>query len=146
MLGWLLIRVIQPLAIILTMPNKYLSARNIILFVYFSILLVVSVYKQFYNPIEFVTSVDKNTHLLWKWVELGKNEKILGYLYLSLGFVLAIKMPIITLITLFILIYCYYNHYMTWGSNWCWLLNSILLYFLIKVLFILPYKEYHKLC
>lgn len=145
-IGWLLIRVIQPLAVILTVPNKYLSIRNIILFIYFSILFIVSAYKQLYNPIEFITYVDKNTHLGWKWVELEKYEKILGYLYLSLGFVLAIKLPIVTFITFLILLYCYFNYYMTWGSNWCSLLNSILLFFLIKILFILPYKEYNKIC
>lgn len=145
-IGWLLIRVIQPLAILLTLPNKYLTLRNTSLFIYFSLLLIVSVYKQLYNPVEFITSVDKNTHLLWKWVELRKYEKILGYLYLSLGFVLAVRLPIIALVTLVILLYCYFFHYMTWGSNWCWLLNSVLLYFLIKILFVLPYKEYNGLC
>jgi len=144
--GWLLIRVVQPLAILLTLPNAYLTIRNIALFIYFSILIIVSIYKQLYNPVEFITSVNKNTHLSWKWVELKKYEKILGYLYFSLGFVLAIRLPVITLITLVILLYCYFNYYITWGSNWCWLLNSLLLFFLIKILFILPYKEYDALC
>lgn len=145
-IGWLLIRVIQPLAILLTVPNTYSAMRNIALFIYFSLLVIVSIYKHLYNPVEFITSVDKNTHLLWKWVELKNYEKILGYLYLALCMVLAIRLPIITLIAFMIWFYCYVFHYMTWGSNWCSLLNSILGYFLIKILFILPYKEYNKLC
>ncbi len=145
-IGWLLIRVIQPLAIILTIPTTYSTIQNIALFTYFPILIIVSIYKHFYNPVEFITLVDKNTHLRWKWVELGKNEKIIGYLYLALCTVLAIRLPIITLIAFMIWFYCYFNYYMTWGSNWCSFLNSILLYFLINILFVLPYKEYNKLC
>lgn len=144
--GWLLIRVVQPLAVILTLPTKFLTIKTTLLLVYFSILLIISVYKKLYNPVQFITQVNTNNHLRWKWVELAKYEKILYYLYLSLGFVLAIKLPIITLIIFLILLYSYFNYYMSWGSTWCSLVNSILLFFLIKILFILPYKEYTKLC
>jgi hypothetical protein len=145
-IGWILIRVIQPLAIILTIPSNYLTLRNLAFIIYFSLLVIVSIYKQLYNPIEFITKVDKNTHLRWMWMELRKYEKILGYLYLTLSTALAIRLPVLTLFAFIIWFYCLFNHYMTWSSNWCWLLNSVLLFFLIKILFILPYKEYNKLC
>ena len=69
---------------------------------------------------------------------------VVGYL-----FVLDWKIGLVSMISLFgFFVYCYIKYYntLTWGSMWCWISNSVLLYFLIQILFISPYNEYKMLC
>lgn len=148
-IGWLLIRFIQPCCLILLIPDKYLSIKYLTFIIYFILAILFSVYKYLYNPVDFTTTIGKNNHLLWNWVKSNNSfESIINYFYMLLFIILFIKMPIITLIILIFYTYCYIYYYnnMTYGSMWCWMSNSVLLYFLIKILFIIPYKEYKMLC
>lgn len=148
-IGWLLIRFIQPCCLILLIPDKYLLIKYLTFVIYFIFAIAFSVYKYLYNPVDFTTTIGKNGHLLWKWIKSNNIfESIINYFYMLLFIILFIKMPIIALIILAFYIYCYIYYYnnMTYGSMWCWMSNSVLLYFLIKILFIIPYKEYKMLC
>jgi hypothetical protein len=147
-IGWILIRIIQPLCLILLIPDKYLSIKYLSFFIYFILLIIISIYKYFYNPVNFTTSVGKNNHLCWNWLDLNNFEYIIVILYFLLYISFFIKVPIITLIILGFFVYCYIKYYntLTWGSMWCWISNSVLLYFLIQILFISPYNEYKMLC
>jgi hypothetical protein len=145
-LGWVVIRIIQPLFIILIIPDKYSMMRKMLFILYYSLLVMISVYKYFYNPFDFTTTIDKNGHLLWKWLDLKNFELIIGYFYLFLFTTLLLSYPVITIIFGAMFLYCYFNYHITWSSQWCWVCNSVLLYFLIKILFIMPYKEYKMLC
>lgn len=148
-IGWLLIRFIQPLCLLLLIPDKYLLIKYLIFATYFILFIIIYIYKYLYNPVDFTTTIGKNNHLLWNWVKSNNIfESIINYFYMLLFIILFIKMPIIALIILAFYIYCYIYYYnnMTYGSMWCWMSNSVLLYFLIKILFIIPYKEYKMLC
>lgn len=148
-IGWILIRIIQPLCLILLIPDKYLTIKYLIFVIYFILFSIIYIYKYLYNPINFSTTIGKNNHLLWSWIKpQNKYESIMNYLYMLLFIILLIKIPIITILILIFYTYCYIYYYdnMTYGSMWCWLSNSVLLYFLIKILFIIPYKEYKMLC
>ena len=148
-IGWIIIRILQPFCLLLLIPDKYLLIKYLSFFVYFMLLIIISIYKYFYNPVDFTTLVGKNTHLSWSWIDLDNNfEYIIAILYFVLYIPLIMKIPIISLIILGFYVFCYIKYYntLTWGSMWCWISNSVLLYFLIKILFISPYNEYKKLC
>jgi hypothetical protein len=75
MIGWMITRVVQPLFMILLIPKKYdLLKKGLFLF-YFSVLTIVSLYKNIYNPVSFKSSIDKNN--------IEKN--LLPYAYYSTG-------------------------------------------------------------
>ena len=144
-ISWILIKIIQPFCLILIIPDKYLLIKYIIFAIYFILFIIIYSYRYLYNPINFITTISKNNHLSWNWLKSGnKYESIINYLYMLLFIILLIKMPIITIIILAFYIFCYTYYYynMTYGSLWCWIINSVLLYFLIKILFIFPYNEY----
>jgi len=83
-IGWIVIRIIQPLFIILIIPDKYSMMKKILFILYYSLLVLIHGYKYFYNPLDFTTTIDKNGHLLWKWLDLKNFELIIGYFYLFL--------------------------------------------------------------
>jgi len=148
MIGWMITRVVQPLFMILLIPKKYdLLKKGLFLF-YFSVLTIVSLYKNIYNPVSFKSSIDKNGHLYWTWVNLIHYEQIVFILYVLLIFVLLFTSPLYIYILFYLLfLFVSYGVYKnTFGSMWCWISNSILLFFLIKILIVLPYLEKNKLC
>jgi hypothetical protein len=145
MIGWIIIRIIQPLAILLIIPKGYDIIKYSLSIIYFLTLTIVSIYKQIYNPIDFTTPIDNNGHLYWKWLDLYNYERIVFVLYIIIFFTLILTYPIATSILLLLLVYDYFK-YANFSSMWCWMCNSVLLYFLFKILFVLPYKEYNALC
>ena len=148
MLGWLFIRVIQPLFLILLIPKKYDILKKGLFLFYFSVLTIVSMYKNTYNPVSFKTTIDKNGHLYWTWIDLFHYEQILFLLYLLLILVLSFTSTLYIYCVLYILflLVSYFVYQNTFGSMWCWISNTVLLFFLIKILIILPYLEKNKLC
>lgn len=133
-LGWILIRIVQPLATILLIP--YTTLRNLSFF-YFLVLGIVYFFKE--KPVNFKTTVDKDGHLKWLWLY---GYETVSVLYILIVFTLFLSNPILLLISIPLLIYSYIR-YDSWGSVWCSSCNIILLYYLIKLLFILPYHEYN---
>ena len=152
-IGWIVIRIIQPLLILTLLPMKYDYLRNGLFITYIAGLTGVSLYKYLYNPIHFITTVSKTKHLHWDWVYLDKYEKLFGLLYLLCLATSFITVPYITIYAFLLLVICYFylnntlaNNSLEWTSMWCFTVNSVMLYYLIQILFILPYNEYHKIC
>ena len=145
-LGWILIRIIQPITVLFILPEKYTTLRNNLLLVYIISLIVISPIKQIYNPVRFVTTIAKNGHLDWIWNKLRGYEIIIIILYFCCFATLYLSGPLIAILYAIIsLIYCWMNS-SNWGTLWCWYSNMTLLYLLIRILFILPFKEYGGLC
>ena len=67
-IGWILIRIIQPLCLIILIPDKYLSIKYLSFFIYFILLIIISIYKYFYNPVDFTTSVGKNNYYIFHFL------------------------------------------------------------------------------
>ena len=143
--GWLLIRIIQPIAFLLVLPEKYTHIRNISATIYLLVLFIVSIYKYKYNPTIFLTTV-QNEHLYWNWLYLDNYETIIYILYFLFLLSVAIIFPVLTLILVIFLAYLYVFNHANWGSLWCWVTNSVFIYYLCKILFILPFTEYNGLC
>ena len=138
---------IQPVTIMLMIPN--LTVRYIYLFTYSIFVILYFVYKELFSPIHFNTSVGKNGHLSWEWMNFKGYENIFYFIYL-LFYVLAL-LSINNLIGSFIIFFLILSLFIylknkTFSSMWCWLSNFILLYFIIVILIINPFYEYNMLC
>lgn len=143
-LGALLL-VIQPMASLLLLKDDF--TKKTMLAAYSIPAIAFFVYKLYTQ--EFNTTVTKTGHLKWNWINLDKN-KILGlvwffFLYFSIftntqnyeaGF-----------ITIFLLVFSYYSYNKegSYGSLWCWSINSLMIFYAIKLMIVLPYQE-HGLC
>ena len=136
-LGSLLL-VIQPIASLtmlenINLRNKMILIYSIPAFVYF-----------FYNIINknIDTIVSKMGHLKWNWIPTNLLVYLfylfyLFFLYFSL-FINKKYIGIILSSPLFAIFYYYYYTDGTSGSLWCWSVNIIMLYYLIKLLIYLP--------
>ena len=82
----------------------------------------------------------------WKWADLYNYEQIIFIFHIIIYSTLFLSYPFLTLFISLFLLYSFYIHKNTFGSMWCWISNSILMYFLIKILFILPYFENKNIC
>ena len=111
-------------------------------------------YKYLYHPISFITTIGKNGHLAWNWLNFNAYELIayllLYFSYIFYSFVyLSININSIYkylfLITAFIARMFYFKT-SEFGSMWCWLFNSILLLLVVNILLIQPFYEYNGLC
>ena len=131
--------VIQPIASLtmlenIELRNKMILTYSIPAFIYF-----------FYNIINrnIYTIVSKRTgHLKWNWIpnDLFGYIFYLFFLYFSL-FVNKYYIGIILSSSLFAIFYYYYYTDGTAGSLWCWSVNIVMLYYLIKLLIYLPFIE-----
>jgi len=139
-LGTLLL-LLQPVASLMLL-NDY-NLRNKMLFIY-----VVPTVLYFFNQVftkKFETTVSKNGHLKWNWFNLTGYRQILFVFWLFfLFFSLFINKHYLgltyTIILLIITLYSYSNSG-SFGSLWCWSINSLMIFYAIKLLVILPYKE-----
>jgi hypothetical protein len=144
---WTVIRIIQPIALILFSPGENNLYKYIIFAIYFSLFFLYLLYKYFYNPIKFVTTIGKNGHLNWQWLlNSDKYDFFMSILYLVCYIPMFNNFPIITTIIFAFLILTQFIYKLEKGTMWCFLSNSILIYILFKILFIIPFKEYGKLC
>ena len=143
-LGALLL-MLQPVASLMLLKN--IDFRNKILALY-----VIPSFSYFIYEIanrDFLTSVSKTGHLKWDWVDLKGNKQILFmcwlfFLFFSifynkhyLGLAYTVALLIITLYS--------YKKDGSFGSLWCWSINSIMIYYAFNLLIWLPFKE-HGLC
>ena len=143
-LGALLL-VIQPMASLLLLKDDF--TKKTMLTAYSIPAISFFVYKMYTQ--EFTTTVTKTGHLKWNWINLDKN-KILGlvwffFLYFS---IFANKQNYEAgLITIFLLVFSYYSYNKegSYGSLWCWSINSLMIFYAIKLMIVLPYQE-HGLC
>lgn len=146
-IGWALVRIIQPIALLLLFPLKYAFYKKISFGIYFGALLLYVIYKFCYNPIKFVTTVGKNGHLDWQWLNnTDKVDLLPSALYVVCLFTLFFKFPIIATAIISMFVYSYLIFNTERGTMWCFISNSILLYVVFKILFILPFKEHSKIC
>jgi hypothetical protein len=143
-LGALLL-MLQPVASLMllkdiTLRNKMLTIYGIPAFSYFIYEIV--------NK-DFITVVSKTGHLKWQWVDLSGNKQILFmswlfFLFFSIFYNKHYLGLAYTVALLLISLYSYKKDG-SFGSLWCWSINSLMLFYAIKLLVIIPYKE-HGLC
>lgn len=111
-------------------------------------------YKYFYNPILFTTTIGVNKHLKWNWLYFTTYELIvyilLYFSYFTYSFFFLSKnindiFKYVFVITALISKMLYSNT-SEFGSMWCWVINSYLLILVVNILIIKPFYEYNGLC
>jgi len=139
---------LQPMILMFMIPN--LTIKYCMLLFYLLFIIVYFEYKLIYNPIHFQTTIGKNGHLSWEWMNFTGYENIWCVIYLSFYILSAILMNDFLLASVIIssvLISLFYLFkYNTFSTIWCWVVNIFLLYFIIDILLIQPYYEYNSLC
>jgi len=139
---------IQPLTLMLMIPN--ITIKLAIIFLYLFFIIVYYGYRRIYNPTIFHTSIGTNRHLSWEWMNYTGYENI--FLFIGLLFYL---IPVLLIDNFFITLFSiissftslfFYFKYNTFGTMWCWSFNLFLLYFVIDILIIKPFYEYNGLC
>ena len=140
--------ILQPFFLILMIPILKIKYTMLVLYLFFMAFYLI--YKKIYNPIHFHTSVGKNGHLLWEFVNNKGYEMIFSFIYLLfyISSVLFVNNFLITLFLIpsFLLSLFFYFRDNTFGTMWCWGSNLFLLYFIVNILLIKPYYEYNGLC
>jgi len=140
--------ILQPLFLMLLIP--VLKIRNTMLTFYLLFMAFYLTYKKIFSPIIFHTSIAKNGHLSWEFVNHKGYENIFSFIYLlfyiSTAFLVNNFLITLFLIPSFILSLFFYFRDGTFGTMWCWITNLFLLYFLVDILIVKPYYEYNGLC
>lgn len=133
----LYIIIIEPLTIMLMIPNKIILISIVLCYILFLLISKSSTR---------ITTL-KNGHLSWGWINKSTSS-IFIYLfffvfsmYLINNFLLFLFSTFTLIITLF-----FYFKDNTFGSMWCWSTNLFLLYCVIDILIIKPFKEYNNVC
>ena len=126
--GWLLLRVAQPITALFMLPESHVYLRNVLLPTYIASLVGTTAYKSMYNPIQFKTIVGKNGHLEWVWNDLQGFERNNVLMYFLCIATLFLRFPILVIGAGLLLLFSIFYYKNTWGSNWCYLVNAIVLY------------------
>jgi hypothetical protein len=143
-LGALLL-LLQPVASLTLL--KDIDLRNRMLTLY--IIPAFSYFIYEFTSKDFFTVVSKTGHLKWDWVDLSGNKRILlvAWLFFLFFSIFYNKYYLGLAYTIALLIISLYSYLKdgSFGSLWCWSINSLMLFYAIKLLVIIPYKE-HGLC
>ena len=140
-----LLLLFQPVASLMTLKN--ISLRTNMLIAYCIPFFSYFIYKL--NTTEFKTVVAENGHLKWEWGHFEGSKFIVLFFwlfflffslfvnkkYLGLGYVI-----VLLLLTLYS-----YHSSGTFGSLWCWSANTLMIYYAIQLLIIIPFNE-HGIC
>ena len=130
----------QPLTIMLMIPNKNIILPILLCYLLFSII------QRLLTTTSTITSI-KNGHLSWGWIDIKDKLSIFVFLsfYILSAYFVNHLLFLFTLITLLISLFFYLKDN-TFGSMWCWSFNIFLLYCIIDILIIKPFKEYNNVC
>lgn len=135
---------LQPFFSIMIITDK--NIRNIILTAYFIWAVPLVIYKLYTS--KFYSEKSKNGHLRWLFLEGGGPLIFIIWLFFFLFSFVFERNWIAIIFGISILIISIYNYWngRVWGSMWCWLANSVMLYYAAYLLFYLPFYENKSLC
>ena len=127
----------QPMASIMVMNNSRIKK---ILILSYLILMSPKIYKSFTNPFPLSTTT-KMRHLNWNLAEIPSDNitVFIWYSFFLLPFLFSKHYSafLFGTLTLILIIYQYRND-KSISSNWCYIVNSIMVYYAIYLLIILP--------
>jgi len=139
--GWLLICV-QPICSLLLLDN--IPLRNMLLLIYSIPTIMFMIYNFIHANIHTVLS--PSGHLAWKWTTFYNSDYkwvlLLFFLFfLFFSFIYNKEYKHLIFVLLFFLVMYYFGKEGSAGSIWCLTINSIFMYFLIKLLIVKPFYE-----
>ena len=140
----LFLLVVQPFASLCLLTN--ISLRNKLLLLYSIPAIIFFVYNLFNTNIH--TVISPCNHLSWKWTSYFYNNIAIEFIVKSYYFFFLFFSLVYNgyyksiFLLLFYLIFMYYFHKDgSTGSIWCLFVNVVVLYFVIKILVVMPYNE-----
>ena len=139
-----LLILLQPVASILILSN--IQLRNTLLFLYLLLAIPFSIYKFSTRYVHSVIS--KSGHLEWKFVETTPFILIIWLFFFLFSIIYEKKWigVIFAIVTLIISFINHKNDATVVGSMWCWVVNSIMIYYAFYLLIYLPFLEKSKIC
>lgn len=138
----LILLALQPFTSILLINN--IKLRNNLLTIYSIPTLLFLIYT--INTANIHTTISKSRHLAWNWTN---NSIPLFNAIVLIFYLIFLFIPMIynkyyepfILLLLFLILKYYYDKDGSANSLWCFSVNSVMLYFLIQILFVLPFNE-----
>lgn len=135
--------IVQPALSIMILSETHL--RNILLFSYLLLALPYSIYKFYIKRV--YTVVSESGHLTWKFFDVSPFISAIWFFFFSFSFFyeknwVGIGFGFIALLLSFL---NYYNDQTMW-SMWCWVVNSVMIYYAVYLLMFLPFYEKCSIC
>ena len=139
-----LLILLQPVASILILSN--IRLRNTLLFLYLLLAIPFSIYKFSTRYVHSVIS--KSGHLDWKFVETTPIILMIWLFFFLFSIIYEKKWigVIFAIVTLLISFINHKNEATVVGSMWCWVVNSIMIYYAFYLLIYLPFLEKSNIC
>ena len=140
-----LLLLLQPLASIMMILSN-IQLRNTLLFLYLLLAIPFSIYKFSTRYVHSVIS--KSGHLEWKFVETTPFILIIWLFFFLFSIIYEKKWigVIFAIVTLIISFINHKNDATVVGSMWCWVVNSIMIYYAFYLLIYLPFLEKSNIC
>ena len=138
-----LLLILQPIASIMILSNKPL--RNKLLLAYLLLAIPYSIYN-FYTK-HIYSEISKSGHLKWKTFYIPPIVWSVWLFFFIFSFIYNKQWfgIVFSLFTLLITIINYHNDD-TMGSMWCWVSNSVMIYYAFYLLIYLPFLEKKNIC
>lgn len=139
-----LLLMVQPVFSIMIIRSN-IPLRNLLLVSYLVIAIPFSTFR--FLTKKFQSEKTKTGHMRWKYFE-GEPIILITWLFFFLFSLVYEKFWIGILLGVCLLFISYYNyrHEHSMGSMWCWMANSIMIYYALYLLFYLPFIEKNQIC
>jgi hypothetical protein len=133
----------QPIFSVMMLSN--INLRNILVIVYLLIALPYSIYK--FSTKKIYTFVGKSGHLKWDFFDASFFIMLIWCSFFFFSFIYDKKWLgfLFGIFTLYFM-YLTYKKDETMWSMWCWIVNSIMIYFAFYLLILLPFYEKGCIC
>jgi hypothetical protein len=133
---FLLISIFQPIFAIMLIPYKKIKYITLGTYLLLLFLLIIINKKHEIKSIK-----SKNGHL--NWIFTNYNYKLLFYCFFIFFSLFLYKYYIGLFFAISLLLICLYNYYhdLSVGSMWCWMINIVAIYYILYLLFFLPFKK-----
>ena len=134
---------IQPVVSLMLLPN--ISLRNILLSAYLVLFIPYFTYKYITNNVK--SQVSNKGHLVWLFFDTNM-LLFFGWLFFFLFSFIYTQNFYGLIFGMVLFAVSYYNYYKdkTIGSMWCFIVNSVMIYYAVYLLLYLPFCEKKKIC
>lgn len=94
------------------------------------------------NTVDFSSVPSKNGHLAWRWLDWNIYIIVIWYAFLSARWIIDNMYITIIVITIFLIAsIILFHETKAWGSMWCWIVNVISFYLILRVF----YRDFCKI-
>jgi len=143
----ILLLIIQPIFSLMIITSN-IQLRNLMMSFYLLLAIPFSIYS--FSTTHVYSTVSKNGHLQWNFFHFPSMDWIIWFIWLFFflfSFVyeqkwIGISFGLITLL----ISYINYKNDNSMASMWCWLVNSVMIYYAFYLLLYLPFIEKMDIC